>query len=252
MNKKILIALGISLALNFSFLGFEAAKAVFHPGFPPPERAMMFKEAAEVLTPPPAQEVMAAKHAFRPFGKMMREIFKTHRQEMADSKKAIIDAVRAPDFDAGRLEQALTRAAAVRRNMDDAVQADMLGIITKMTPEERARFATAFERGPRFKKPHAMRPNPGEGRPDRFGGQAPDAPLDADGRPARHFPDGPHMRRPCPPPVPCPCADNLPPPPPCPCGMRKPFPRGMEAAAPVLPGSEEQGPAMENRPQEIP
>lgn len=254
MNKKILIALGVSLALNFSFLGFEVAKAVFHPGFPPPERVMMFKEAAEVLTPPPAQEVMAAKHALRPLGKVMKEIFKTHRQEMADSKKAIVDAVRDPNFDTGRLGQALAQAAAVRRNMDDAVQAHMLEIISDMTPEERAGFAAAFEKGPRFKKPHAMRRNPAEGRPDRFGGQVPDMPRDADGMPVGRPPEGPRMHRPCPmppAPVPCRCAENLPPPPPCPCGMRNAFPRDMEATDPALPPPH-QGPAPENRPQEMP
>lgn len=250
MNKKILIALGVSLALNFSFLGFEVAKAVFHPGFPPPERVMMFKDAAESLTPPSPQEAIAAKHAFRPFGKILKEVFKTHRQEMADSKKAIIDAVRAPEFDEARLEQALAQAAAVRRNMDDAVQANMLAIITNMTPEERAGFAAAFEKGPRFKKMPDKRPRSAQGRPDRFGGQAPDA----DGNPSERFPEGPQMRRPCPPPEPgpCPCVDRpLPPPPPCPCGMKKPFPRDMEAMAPGLPAPE-VGSDMENRPQEMP
>ena len=34
MNKKLLVILGISLAVNFVFIGFEAAKAIYQPAFP--------------------------------------------------------------------------------------------------------------------------------------------------------------------------------------------------------------------------
>ena len=45
MNKKFLILLGVSLALNFVFIGYEAGRLVSRPAFPdiPARRPLYFR-----------------------------------------------------------------------------------------------------------------------------------------------------------------------------------------------------------------
>ncbi len=150
MNKKILIVLGVSLALNFLFIGFEVSRAVFEPPFPsgPAER---FKFRPEGFPPPDGREVRADENKKAFFG-AFKKAMKDARKPMKASKEAVTEALRKDPFDPAALQKALDEASAVRKMIDDAVQKNMLDMISKMTPEERAAFAESFEKGPRFRK----------------------------------------------------------------------------------------------------
>ena len=137
MNKKLLIALGVSLALNFVFIGFEAAKTYYQPcrRFPPARPEFM-------------------PHAMRDGGlpeqKMMRETFgkafKNHGKEMKKAMKDVKAALKKEPFDAEQFKAALQKAAEVRRTVDEAVQESMVKAISEMSPEERKHFAKQFGR----------------------------------------------------------------------------------------------------------
>ncbi len=145
MNKKILIVLGVSLALNFLFIGFEVSRAVFEPPYPsmPAERFDFRPDGYRGRDDGRDMNKDANRKVF--FG-AFKKAFKDARKPMADSKKAIADAVRKDPFDPKALKKALDEASAVRAKFDDKVQDNMLEIISNMTPEERAAFANSFER----------------------------------------------------------------------------------------------------------
>lgn len=159
MNKKILIVLGVSLALNFLFIGFEVSRAVFEPPFPPmPEERFNFRP--EGFPPPPDGTEMRPNADKKVFFGAFKEAMKGAREPMAASKKAVAEAVRKEPFDPAALKQALEEASAVRRKIDETVQDNMLNIISDMTPEERAAFANSFEKGSKHRRPrkHARLP----------------------------------------------------------------------------------------------
>ena len=157
MNKKILIVLGVSLALNFLFIGFEVSRAVFEPPYPymPAERFDFRPDGYKGRENVPDINKDANRKVF--FG-AFKKAFEDARKPMADSKKAIADAVRKDPFDPEALKKALDEASAVRAKFDDKVQDNMLEIISNMTPEERAAFANSFERKHHRAKDPKVRP----------------------------------------------------------------------------------------------
>ena len=74
MNKKILIALGVSLALNFIFIGFEASRMYYQPcrRIPPARPEFMPPQMKGVRSP----EQKIFKDAFKNHGKEMKAAMK--------------------------------------------------------------------------------------------------------------------------------------------------------------------------------
>lgn len=153
MSKKLMIVLGVSLALNFLFIGFEVSRAIFEPPFPAfPEKRFHFRP--DDLPPPPVAEARPDEGNrqgnvfFASFKKAMDEA----RQPMKISKQNVVEALRKDPFDPDALKKALEEASEVRRRIDQSVQDNMFSILSEMTPEERAAFADNFEKGPQFGK----------------------------------------------------------------------------------------------------
>lgn len=138
MNKKLLITLGISLALNFFFIGFEVSGALYRP-------CRRF---------PPARPEFAAHAIPEKFGAHERDIlqkpfkdaFKNHGKEMKNAMKNVNDALTKEPFNVEEFKAALQKAAEIRQTVDNAVQESMVETIAKMSPEERRRFAKHFTR----------------------------------------------------------------------------------------------------------
>lgn len=147
MDKKILTVLGASLALNFMFIGFEASRICCRPAahFPPERPAFASGE--------PMGKFAAPEH------KMMKEafknVFKNHEKDLKNAKKAVEEALNKEPFDTEQFKQALQKASAVRQSVDEAVQENMVEMISKMTPEERRRFAEGFAKAKKHFKHNA-------------------------------------------------------------------------------------------------
>lgn len=142
MNKKILIALGVSLAINFAFIGFETAKVLYKPAFEriPPERPGFAR-----MKDGPKDE--KGPSMFKgPMMKAFKQAAKDYQKEMAEAKKEMEAALVADPFNTEKFKEALAKASAVRSSIDAAVQANMVEFISEMTPEERRRFADEFSR----------------------------------------------------------------------------------------------------------
>jgi len=161
MNKKILIALSVSLALNFIFLGFEASRIYYQPH----DRI------------PPARPEFAPRHipdgdAFNaPGPKLMRQsfkkAFKNHGKELKEAMKNVKAVLKKEPFDAEKFKEALQKAAEARNAVDAAVQENMVEMISKMSSEERRHFAEQFgKKGKTFKQEKGKRDilPPGEHR----------------------------------------------------------------------------------------
>ncbi|MBR1777584.1 MAG: periplasmic heavy metal sensor [Alphaproteobacteria bacterium] len=137
MNKKVLTALGISLAVNFIFIGFEASRIYHRPAFshiPPARPSFASKQGPEKFSSP-EQKLMRAS---------FKEALKNHAQEMKEAKQAVEEALKKEPFDAEEFKAALQKAAAVRSTVDAAVQENMVEMLSKMSSEERRRFAEQF------------------------------------------------------------------------------------------------------------
>lgn len=151
MNKKLLTVLGISLAVNFMFIGFETAKIIRQPAFPdiPPERPQFIRPDAFRPDAPDLQNKKLMRDAFK-------QAVRNHRQEMDDARKAVEETLKTDPFDAEKFKAAMQKAAAVRSTVDTAVQENMAEMLLKMTPEERQRFADRFAQkaAPDFQPPH--------------------------------------------------------------------------------------------------
>ncbi|MBQ8346391.1 MAG: periplasmic heavy metal sensor [Alphaproteobacteria bacterium] len=157
MNKKLLVILGISLAINFILIGFETAKIIYQPAFSdiPPERPQFIRP-----------------DDFRPGGpdfpdkKLIREAFKNavknHHKEMKNALREVKETLKTEPFDIEQFKAAVKKATAVRNMIDTAVQENITNMLSKMTPEERRRFADHFsQKGhPDFQRRQK--------RPDRF------------------------------------------------------------------------------------
>ena len=162
MNKKLLVILGISLAVNFVFIGFEAAKAIYQPAFPdiPPERPKFMP--ADYQKPDGAD--FENKRLMR---KAFRAAIKNHAQEMQSVRKEVEEALLAEQFNTDQFKAAMQKATTVRSTIDAAVQENMLEMLSKMTPEERRRFAERFsgKKRPGFRH-HQRRMHRFMNRPD--------------------------------------------------------------------------------------
>lgn len=142
MNKKILIALGVSLAINFAFIGFETAKCLYKPSFEriPPERPGFAR-----MKDGPGDD--RGPSVFKgPMMKAFKQAAQNYQKEMAEAKKEMEAALVAEPFNAGKFKEALAKASAVRSSIDAAVQANMVEFISAMTPQERRQFADEFGR----------------------------------------------------------------------------------------------------------
>ena len=138
MNKKLLILLGISLAANFVLIGFETAKVIYQPDFNdiPAERPRFIPQE-RMENPVDIQDKIFFKKAFK-------SALKNHKQDMTDARKEMQDALRAEPFDIEQFKVALQKASSIRNQIDIAVQENMTDILSKMTPQERQRFADKF------------------------------------------------------------------------------------------------------------
>lgn len=185
MNKKFLILLGVSLALNFVFIGYEAGRLVSRPAFPDvPARRPSFVPR-DAHNRPDFKGQPFLRDAFK-------KAVKEHGKEMEAARAAMEKVLKSEPFDTEKFKAAMAETNAARAAIDAAVQENMLKMLSEMTPQERARFADKFTRA-------------GKGMPER------------PRKPFRHHP--PFGDKPLPPPhdgapLPPPCDDEpLPPPP---------------------------------------
>lgn len=135
MNKKLLITLGVSLALNFVFIGFEAARTYYQP-------CRRFPSARPEFMPHPMRDGGSPEQ--RMMQKTFKDAFKNHGKEMKKAMKDVKVALKKEPFDAEQFKAALQKAAEVRKAVDEAVQESMVKAISEMSPEERKRFAKQF------------------------------------------------------------------------------------------------------------
>lgn len=191
MNKKLLIILGISLAANFILIGFETAKIIYQPAFPdiPPERPRFVRPEGQIPGGLDFQDQKLMREAFK-------AAVKNHDKEMESARQEVEDALKSEPFDTEKFKSAMQKATDVRSTIDAAVQENMVGLLSKMTPEERRSFADRFSRKgqPGFH---------GKKRPDRFSSKhrGPNARPNKGGIPFAAPCPGP---KPCPATIPCP------------------------------------------------
>ena len=145
MNKKLLSILGVSLALNFIFIGFEASRIYYQPcGHTPPARPEFIPHRMpDGGFNAPEQKMMQ---------KTFKDVFKNHGKEMKNAMKDVKAALKKEPFDAEQFKAALKKAAEVRNAIDTAVQENMVEMISQMSSEERLRFAKQFEDKDKFFK----------------------------------------------------------------------------------------------------
>ncbi len=137
MNKKILITLGISLAFNFIFIGFEAARIIYRPAFPalPRERpSFMPRDRRDAF-------VFQDK---RVFSDAFRHAVKAHGKEMTDAKRAVENAMKSDPFDVDAFKAAAQKAAEARAVIDAAVTENIARMLADMSPDDRRAFAEKF------------------------------------------------------------------------------------------------------------
>lgn len=143
MNKKLLITLGVSLALNFLFIGFEASRLYYQPcgcgckhgrHIPPARPEFMPHKMHDGFGLPEQQMIK----------KTFKDAFKNHGKEMKKAMEDVKEALKKEPFDAEQFKEALQKAAEVRSTIDTAVQENMVEMISKMSPEEREHFAKQF------------------------------------------------------------------------------------------------------------
>lgn len=141
MNKKLLIILGISLAANFILIGFETAKIIYQPAFPdiPPERPRFVRPEGKIPGGLDFQDQKLMREAFK-------AAVKNHDKEMESARQEVEDALKSEPFDTEKFKSAMQKATDVRSTIDAAVQENMVGLLSKMTPEERRSFADRFSR----------------------------------------------------------------------------------------------------------
>lgn len=124
MNKKLLILLGISLALNCGFIGYFAARPCRSI---PPQRARFM--------PKPKH------HGEFDF---MKQAFKDNESRMRQAHRAIGEAFKTEDPD--KIKTAFAAADEVRHQIDEQVQSAMIERFMKMSADERADFLRRFDR----------------------------------------------------------------------------------------------------------
>lgn len=148
MNKKTLIALGVSIALNCALLGFVIAKGVYEPKYPlpPPQRDIILPDA-QPQHPMRPEKAPSKSVMLRAFKDAFRNVMKDNKGKMDAAKKDVADALRAEPFDQDTLKAAMEKANKLRKEIDEAVQASIFEQIGKMTPEERRAFADKFDCG---------------------------------------------------------------------------------------------------------
>ena len=131
MNKKLLILLGISLALNCGFIGYFAAR---------PCRS---------IPPQPARFMPTPKH----HGEFdfMKQAFKDNESRMRQAHRAIGEAFKTEDPD--KIKTAFAAADEVRHQIDEQVQSAMIERFMKMSADERADFLRRFDRKGRPARP---------------------------------------------------------------------------------------------------
>ncbi len=123
MNKKLLIVLGISLALNCGFIGYFAAR---------PCRSL-----------PPQRARFMPKGEHRPEFDLMKRAFKDNESKMRHAHRAIADAFKTENPD--KIKEAFAAADEARHQIDVQVQDAMIERFMKMSPKERAKFMRRFE-----------------------------------------------------------------------------------------------------------
>lgn len=132
MNKKLLILLGISLALNCGFIGYFAVRPCRSI---PPQRARFM--------PKPKH------HGEFDF---MKQAFKDNESRMRQAHRAIGEAFKTEDPD--KIKTAFAAADEVRHQIDEQVQSAMIERFMKMSADERADFLRRFDRKGRPARPH--------------------------------------------------------------------------------------------------
>ena len=132
MNKKLLILLGISLALNCGFIGYFAARPCRSI---PPQRARFM--------PKPKH------HGEFDF---MKQAFKDNESRMRQAHRAIGEAFKTED--PAKIKTAFAAADEVRHQIDEQVQSAMIERFMKMSADERADFLRRFDRKGRPARPH--------------------------------------------------------------------------------------------------
>lgn len=138
MNKKILIALGISLALNFVFIGFEAGRTLHRPAFPPAPHMPHMRGK-------PFAEKAPDFHQNNEMRKTFHNVFKKHAKEIKEAMKNVKDTLKKEPFDVEEFKAALQKASDVRRAFDAEVQEKTVETVSNMPPQERKRFAKRFD-----------------------------------------------------------------------------------------------------------
>ena len=132
MNKKLLILLGISLALNCGFIGYFAAR---------PYRSI-----------PPQRARFMPKPKHHGEFDFMKQVFKDNESRMRQAHRAIGEAFKTEDPD--KIKAAFAAADEVRHQIDEQVQSAMIERFMKMSADERADFLRRFDRKGRPARPH--------------------------------------------------------------------------------------------------
>lgn len=122
MNKKLLILLGISLALNCGFIGYFAAR---------PCRSI-----------PPQRARFMPKPKHHGEFNFMKQAFKDNESRMRQAHRAIGEAFKTEDPD--KIKTAFAAADEARHQIDVQVQNAMIERFMKMSAKERQKFMRRF------------------------------------------------------------------------------------------------------------
>ena len=149
MNKNVLIFLGVSLAINCVFIGFEASRMHYQStGNVPPSRPVFMPRKGPNDLKSLGYKLMPPKN---------KDALTLHQQEMHEALRKVKAELNKDPFDEEKFKEALQEAAQIRVAVDKDVQENMVEMISKMAPEERRRFAKQFGEKHQFFKDRSER-----------------------------------------------------------------------------------------------
>ena len=145
MNKKIWIFLGISLAINCVFIGFEGSRMRYQQTSTPSARV----KNKQVLPKMPND---LKSLGFKLMQNKEKEEFSTQVQDMYEAMRKVKSELNKDPFEEDKFRAAVREAAQIRISLDKLAEENMVEIIAKMPPEERHSIAEHLERKDAFFK----------------------------------------------------------------------------------------------------
>lgn len=133
-----MIALGVSVALNLFFIGFETARAI-NKTCPqnPPERAFVAHGK---------KGFHKRKGHFFYLTKKDREKMRKHMHQMKDVHEKMVEIIASENFDENVLKKAWNRSAKIRASFDEEMRDALIEKIKGKNLEERRAFAEKFKK----------------------------------------------------------------------------------------------------------